>query len=749
MGTRGPRRPSSSEDEDEKRERQWKNETKEEAREKKKKKEREEKVKLESIKRNEEARKKHAEEEKRKEEEWKKEEEELGEEKKAKMKTMKRRAQRRALEEKRAEEQREKEEREAATAKRMERQKKEREEDKRAVAEMPDSAILDLETWVDSDATLSDRDLSDEDGVEFEWNTDGDHWSAKPKYTDEEKAKMTFKERLEKCGEIRMCDEEQAKGLVAEWEADGIPLEICESWRSRGYEGHVAVPEAKPLVAQYTKNRATLSRIWRLAGFEREILDKMVLKTLKVAGVKMFWELFPEELRNVVRHARNNGEAGVGKISRCRRRRDMQYRVQAEGIGDIRSPNNLASSSCYDDRTIIERQEEEKRWAQDRKRALAKQRSLIKANGGQRPSTAQPAPLTAAPPPAPLAVAPQSEPLTEAPLPPPRTTTTTTTSKSVGTATIIPTKTAPPPQSQPRRGPPPPPNAMDVYWRIQRDLERHQPPPRPFRPFPHPFGEHSYTLEKRDTELKQKEKLNRMRIDVLNQQLKKANHEGGLLRAERKQLNTLKSKVNKVQAEIRADRERRFGNQNPSSSRGRGRRGGIRSGPQRGPSHQPALSRGEEEKDGVGSGSQDGPSPQPALSRGEEEKGGISSGPQKGPSLQPALFPTPPTKRRKIIVTSPTEEKPPFSHFPSVENRASECVWDTRNYDNPGHRPCTNHWCMFCGLKHPIHFEQIRDRRVVDVASNRVSDDKTLQEILDPVTAEEEEELLGAVGGAE
>ena len=697
IGMRGRACPlTSSEDEDEKRERQWKNETREEKREEKRKKEEEEKKRQEGVRRRAEASRRHAEEEKRKEEERKKEEEKEGKEATARKKTEKRRAQRRALKEEKEREAKEAKELEEQREKRKERQDKEREEDLKAIAEMPDSAVLDIATWAsDTEPVFSDRDDDDE----FEWRNDDDDAAPTPgpKFTDEEKAKMTFKERLAKCGEIRVCGEEEAKELVAEWESEGIPLRICESWRSRGYEGHVAVPKAKSLVAQYARNRANVSRIWRRAGMDRAVLDKVILKTLKHHGVLMFWELYPEQLREVVNHARRHGEVGIGELSRCRRRRAAQYDLQQDGIGDMHRPNNDRESTFYDDRTIMEREAEEKRDQERRKYELWKQRAILKAQGKWQPPKKPP---VSAPP---AEAASQPAPLKRAPLPPPIPSPTVKPPTPPSTEAAAPSVAPAPAPLQGRRPrPPKPPGALAGYYRVQKELkEFYSRPPQPFRPFNLRFGEQNYSLEGRDAALRQKEKLNKVKRDSLAQQLKRANHEAGLLHAERKKLETLKAKVKKMRAEVKDDfRKRQRETQIPSSS------------------------------------------------RGEEEGSGIGTGPLKGPEPQPAPLSTPSAKRRRIVVKS-TEETPPFSHFPAVENRASECVWDTRNYVNPGHRPCTTHWCMFCRQEHPIHFEQIRARRVVNAESAGDSDARALQDILDPVTAEEEEELLGAVGGVE
>ena len=201
------------------------------------------------------------------------------------------------------------------------------------------------------------------DGVEAE-SGDPD----RNRYTAEQKAAMPFYERLEKCRELRFTTVEEAKILADEGERGGMPLELCEAWRSRGYEPNPIVPEIWRVVMRNRLNRRTLKRIWAASGREKESLDSYASQWLAVHEVPMYAQCSVDQLRRICVHAKQNGEAVVPRLSRSRRRRDDQYASQMETPNFARPVLPAMNSTFYDGATdrSFKAEQMERRWHPER-----------------------------------------------------------------------------------------------------------------------------------------------------------------------------------------------------------------------------------------------------------------------------------------------------------------------------------------------------------------------------------------------
>ena len=184
-----------------------------------------------------------------------------------------------------------------------------------------------------------------------------------PAYTEGEMQCMSFKERLEKCHQIRFTTVAEAMELAKEWKKD-FPLQLAEAWRSLGLQPHPMIHGLWAVVQRNKLNRRTLRQIWVAAGEKKEVLDQLAVRALQAAGVPDYSELSFNQLQNVADYAKKHGEAVVPRISHNRRRREDQYTDQEVGQPDWKHTGFAKDTTIYDGATEasrIERAKIEKR----------------------------------------------------------------------------------------------------------------------------------------------------------------------------------------------------------------------------------------------------------------------------------------------------------------------------------------------------------------------------------------------------
>ena len=75
----------------------------------------------------------------------------------------------------------------------------------------------------------------------------------------------------------------------------------------------------------------------------------------------------------------------------------------------------------------------------------------------------------------------------------------------------------------------------------------------------------------------------------------------------------------------------------------------------------------------------------------------------------------------------------------SVKNRLSECLWDTRNYKKSGHQPSKMHRCMFCHEEHPIQFEPIMRRTIIELVYPGNPSISVFKDVMMPVSDDDDD----------